>query len=344
MTSLALDVENLVVRHHGPGGAVTAVDGVSLEVPVGHAVGLVGESGSGKSSLARALVGLTPYDGRVLVGGRVAGGRTVRQRRRLARHVQMVFQDPDTALDPRMTVHRTLAEAARAVAKATSRGSARERTTELLQMVGLDPELANRLPSRLSGGQRQRVALARALAVGPGTLIADEITSALDASSQAAILGLVRDLRDRLGLSLLFISHQLTAVRYLSDVVAVMYLGRIVETAPAGTLLSAPRHPYTRALVASAPRLRPAPAVWAGPDAAGVINHADSLGFAPPLLLPGDPADPLDPPTGCRFHPRCPFGPSRVPGRSVCAELTPRLAPPPGGGPGQVACHFPLRP
>ncbi|MFI9048209.1 oligopeptide/dipeptide ABC transporter ATP-binding protein [Streptomyces sp. NPDC053427] len=318
MTGLALD--EVTVRHEGPGGAVTAVDRVSLEVPEGATVGLVGESGSGKSSLARAVVGLSRLSGgRVLVDGREVRSRTVGDRRRLGQRVQMVFQDPDTALDPRMTVRRTLAEAAGAFRRLDGRARER-RIAELLDLVGLEARLGDRMPRELSGGQRQRVALARALAVGPDILIADEITSALDVSVQAAVLSMVRDLQRRLGLSLLFISHNLAAVRYVSDVIAVMYLGRIVETAPAERLLAEPQHPYTRTLLASVPSL-----------------HGPLLTGEP--RLSGEVPDPAAPPGGCRFHPRCPVGPNRYPERTVCAERDPQ--PGAGGRPHLAACHFP---
>ncbi|MGW6916124.1 ABC transporter ATP-binding protein [Kitasatospora sp. NPDC054939] len=252
----ALQVCDLTVRHHGPRGPVAAVDGVSLEVPSGSTLGLVGESGSGKSSLARAIVGLVPvHGGRVLLDGREVRVRTVRDRRRLGRLVQVVLQDPDTALDPRMTVRRTLAEAA-TVFHRLDRQARADRVTGLLELVGLDPRLADRLPRELSGGQRQRVAVARALAVGPGLLIADEITSALDVSVQAALLNTIRDLQRRLGLTMLFIGHNLPAVCHVSDTVAVMRHGRIVETAATDALLHAPHHPYTRTLLASVPSLR----------------------------------------------------------------------------------------
>ncbi|MFE7525083.1 ABC transporter ATP-binding protein [Kitasatospora sp. NPDC057542] len=254
-----LQVSDLTVRHHGPHGLVAAVDGVSLEVPSGTTLGLVGESGSGKSSLARAVVGLTPvHGGRVLLDGREVRARTVRDRRRLGRLVQVVLQDPDTALDPRMTVRQALVEAA-TVFRRLDRPSRAERVTELLGLVGLDPRLADRLPRQLSGGQRQRVAIARSLAVEPGLLIADEITSALDVSVQAAVLNTIRELQRRLGLSMLFIGHNLPAVCHVSDTVAVMRHGRIVETAPTEAILRTPQHPYTRTLLASVPSLRTPP-------------------------------------------------------------------------------------
>ncbi|MEU9986848.1 ATP-binding cassette domain-containing protein [Streptomyces sp. NPDC048045] len=266
MTPVDLRVVDLSVRHPGPRGPVTAVDRVGIRLPAGRVTALVGESGSGKSTLARALVGLVrPHTGRVLVDGRALRVRTVRDRRWVAGRVQMVFQDPDTALDPRMTVRDTLVEAASALVR-LERPDRDARVAELLGLVGLDAHIASRLPRELSGGQRQRVALARALAVGPGALIADEITSALDAPSQAAVLGTLRDLQRRLGLNVLFISHSLTAVRQVADHVAVMRLGRIVEHACAEDLFRSPGHPYTRTLLDAEPTLlgdagEPSPAV-----------------------------------------------------------------------------------
>ncbi|GAA2210803.1 hypothetical protein GCM10009850_062620 [Nonomuraea monospora] len=218
-------IKNLSVRF----GRFTAVDDVTLEIPDGQVVGLVGESGSGKSSLARAVCGLVPHT------GTVEG----------ARRVQMVFQDPYASLDPRMTVAQTIAE-----------GAGPGEVGRLLQLVRLPAELAGRYPRELSGGQRQRVAIARALGGDPGLLVADEITSALDVSVQAAVLNLVRGLRDELGLSMLFISHNLAVVRYVADVVAVMHRGRLVESGPAEQVVGEPAHEYTRALLAAVPRLR----------------------------------------------------------------------------------------
>ncbi|MFF7361578.1 ATP-binding cassette domain-containing protein [Streptomyces sp. NPDC008125] len=256
MTTLQLI--DLIVRHPGPRDSPAAVDGVSLEIPSGTTLGLVGESGSGKSSLAGAIVGLVPvHSGRVLVDGREVRTRTVGDRRRVGRLVQIVRQDPDTALDPRMTARQTLVEAA-TVFRRLDRAARAERVTELLGLVGLDPGLADRLPRQLSGGQRQRVALARSLSVEPGLLIADEVTSALDVSVQASVLNTMRGLQRQLGLSMLFIGHNLPAVCHVSDVVAVMRHGRIVEIAPTGTILRAPSHPYTRTLLASVPSLRAA--------------------------------------------------------------------------------------
>ncbi|WP_225829028.1 oligopeptide/dipeptide ABC transporter ATP-binding protein [Streptomyces naphthomycinicus] len=320
-TGLAL--YDVTVRHDGPFGPVTAVDGVSLEVPRGTTVGLVGESGSGKSTLARAVVGLdSPCAGRITVGGREYRGRRAADRRRLGQQVQLVFQDPDTALDPRMTVRQSLAEAAGAFVR-LERRSREQRIGGLLELVGLDAGCAGRLPRQLSGGQRQRVAVARALAVGPAVLVADEITSALDVSVRAALLTMLRDLQRRMGFAMLFISHDLAAVRHVSDVVAVMYLGRIVETAPTESLLRGPRHPYTRTLLSAVPSL-----------------HAGRRPAGEPLLA-GEAPDPASPPTGCRFHPRCPVGPNHRPGRDVCANRDPHQDA--AAQPHRTACHFPSR-
>ncbi|HLV57389.1 MAG TPA: ABC transporter ATP-binding protein, partial [Natronosporangium sp.] len=241
-----LELRDVTVRFGRGGTALTAVDRVSLTVPEGAVVGLVGESGSGKSTLARAAVGLVP-----LAGGRVRldGADLPRTGRR---PVQMVFQDPYGSLDPRMTIGDSIAEA---LPGRLSRAARSAEVRRLLAEVDLDPDRAGALPSHLSGGQRQRVALARALAGRPRFLLADEITSSLDVSVQGAILNLVRDLQRRLGLGMLVISHNLAVVRYVSDVIAVMYLGRIVEVGPADDVLAAPAHPYTRTLLAAAPRL-----------------------------------------------------------------------------------------
>ncbi|MEV0347605.1 ATP-binding cassette domain-containing protein [Nonomuraea sp. NPDC050680] len=223
-------IEDLTVRF----GAFTAVDRVTLEIPPGRIVGLVGESGSGKSSLARAVSGLVPYTGRI-------DG---------ANNVQMVFQDPYASLDPRMTVGGSVGEGVRA-----DRATRRAEVERLLGLVSLPVDLARRYPRELSGGQRQRVAIARALGAAPDLLVADEITSALDVSVQGAVLNLVRSLRDELGLSMLFISHNLAVVRYVSDVVAVMHQGRVVESGPTERVVGEPAHDYTRALLEAVPRL-----------------------------------------------------------------------------------------
>ncbi|MEV0586990.1 ATP-binding cassette domain-containing protein [Nonomuraea sp. NPDC050310] len=224
-------IENLTVRY----GAFTAVDDVTLEIPPGAIVGLVGESGSGKSTLARAVSGLVPHTGRISDG----------------RRVQMVFQNPYASLDPRMTIGQSVAEALLRL-PARERGAEVER---LLDLVALPAKVMGSYPRELSGGQRQRVAIARALGAEPELLVADEITSALDVSVQGAVLNLVRELRAELGLSILFISHNLAVVRYVCDTIAVMHGGRVVEEGPAERLTTEPAHDYTRALLAAVPRL-----------------------------------------------------------------------------------------
>jgi peptide/nickel transport system ATP-binding protein len=243
MSELLFD--DVTVRY----GATMAVDGVSLAVPEGQVVGLVGESGSGKSTLARAAVGLAPLSG----GSITLDGRPVPTRGR-NRPLQMVFQDPYSSLDPRMTVGESIAEAMPPGVPQTRRRAGRRAEAErLLGLVHLDPALARIHPARLSGGQRQRVALARALAGRPRVVLADEITSALDVSIQGAVLNLVRELQRELGLSMLFISHNLAVVRYVASHVAVMHAGRIVEQGPASQVLADPAHDYTRELLAAVP-------------------------------------------------------------------------------------------
>ncbi|MET3803203.1 peptide/nickel transport system ATP-binding protein [Nakamurella sp. UYEF19] len=293
---------------------IRAVDGFDLTIGENTIVGLVGESGSGKSTVAKAAVGLTrPSRGQILLDGRDVGAG----RRDAARDIQMVFQDPYSSLDPRMTVGASIGEALLGVRSRLRR----VRVGELLERVGLDPALATALPSLLSGGQRQRVALARALAVEPTVLIADEITSALDASVQGSVLNLLRDLQRQLAMSVLFISHNLATVRYVSDVIAVMYLGRCVEIAPAEELMCNPSHPYTRTLLESAPRMG-ARIEPSGTDDA--LEH--------------DVPDPGKPPSGCRFHPRCPVGPRSDPSRTICVDVDPQSIA--ADRSHQAACHF----
>jgi peptide/nickel transport system ATP-binding protein len=289
-------------RRHG----VTAVDRVSLSVPAGSTVGLVGESGSGKSTLARAAVGIAPLEsGRILLDEAPLPltGR---------RPLQMVFQDPYSSLDPRMTIGASIAEA---LPPGMSRAERRMEVERLLGLVHLDPTRSQVYPAHLSGGQRQRVALARALAGRPEVLIADEITSALDVSIQGAVLNLVRELQRELGLSILFISHNLAVVRYVASHIAVMYLGRIVESGRAREVLSTPQHPYTRDLLAAIP------GTGSGPEP-GAVEVRDAV-------------DPHHPPPGCRYHTRCPVGPLVVADREVC-----RLIEPSSDHRQAAACHF----
>ncbi|WP_033288811.1 ABC transporter ATP-binding protein [Amycolatopsis jejuensis] len=294
-----LRFEDVSVRYGSRRRGLTVVDGVNLVVPSGATVGLVGESGSGKSTLARAAVGLLePSAGRIVLDGKPVPRPGP---------VQMVFQDPYSSLDPRMTIGSSIAEA-------LPRGS-RDRRAEvlrLLEQVDLPGDRADQYPAQLSGGQRQRVALARALAARPEVIIADEITSALDVSVQGTVLNLVRELQRRMHLSLLFISHDLAVVRYVSDFLAVMYLGRIVEQGPADDVLRDPQHPYTRELLAAA-------------GARGLDGG-----------LEAEPADPHHPPSGCRFHPRCPIGPLVLDDRDLCREVEPDG----DGHRHHTACHF----
>lgn len=278
---------------------LTALDGVDLELGRGEILALVGESGSGKSTLAKILVGSTaPTSGTV----RHAGADTaVARDRESSRRVQMVFQDPYSSLNPRLTVGAVLAELLR-LHNIVPRAQVREECIRLLSLVGMESDVLSAYPSQFSGGQRQRLAIARALAVRPDVLIADEPVSALDVSVQATILELFGTLREELGLSILFIAHNLAVVQHLADRVAVMYLGRIVEVAPTAELFAAPRHPYTRALIDSIPRMT-----------AGSVNDE--------FQLDGEPPSPYRVPAGCRFHPRCPLA------SDICRENDPPLVP-----------------
>jgi peptide/nickel transport system ATP-binding protein len=315
-----LRFDDVTVRYGNRRRGMTAVDRVSLTVPDGTVVGLVGESGSGKSTLARAAVGLTPLtSGRILLDGQPMVHRT-----RGHRPLQMIFQDPYSSLDPRMTIGNTIAEAIPRGSHGLGSGADRRREVgRLLELVGLEPERAGEYPAQLSGGQRQRVAVARALAGQPKVIIADEITSALDVSIQGTVLNLVRDLQRQLGMSMLFISHNLAVVRYVATSVAVMYLGRIVEYGPTAQVLSDPQHPYTRDLLAAVPD-----------SGHGYVTDAE-LDPAVRAVADAEPADPHHPPTGCSFHPRCPVGPLVHADRDIC-----RTAEPSAEHRHHAACHF----
>ncbi|WP_158968471.1 ABC transporter ATP-binding protein [Chachezhania sediminis] len=286
---------------------LTALDGIDLAVGQGETLALVGESGCGKSTLGRIVAGLLPATvGTILFDGDQPGRGKAR-----ARQIQIVMQDPFGALNPKMSVGELIAEPALLHGLATRR-TAPARVAELLRLVGLPEGVAQRYPHALSGGQRQRVAIARALATDPKLIVADEAVSALDVSVQAQIANLLKEIQARTGVSLLFISHGLSLVHHISDRVAVMYLGRIVEEGPAADLFARPRHPYTRALISATPE----PVPGAAPDR---------------LALTGEVPSPLALPTGCRFRTRCPHA------TKLCAEVDPPLT---GEGPVRVACHL----
>ena len=271
-------------------GTVKAVDGVSLAVAPGEVLGLVGESGCGKSTLARTIMQLVPTTGgTVLLEGKTLTGGSAQAVRKTRRDLQMVFQDPYASLNPRKTVYATLAEPL-LVHRMCATHDVPKRVAELMELVGLAPQLVLKYPHEFSGGQRQRIAIARALALEPKIIIADEPVSALDVSIQAQILNLLSSLCRRMNLSLIFIAHDLSVVKHISDRVAVMYLGKIVELGPAVEVIERPRHPYTRALISAAPT--------PDPDVQRTRRR---------ILLSGDPPSPIDPPVGCTFHPRCPY-------------------------------------
>jgi oligopeptide transport system ATP-binding protein len=308
----ALEVVDLV-KHFGP---VRAVDGVSLSVGTGEVVGLVGESGSGKSTLGRCVTRLVPLTGgTVAIDGTDISTLGRRRLRPLRRSFNIVFQDPASSLNPRMAVADIVGEPLR-LHRIGSRPERTARVRELLDQVGLRPEVGRRYPHELSGGQRQRVSLARALSAGPSLLVADEPTSALDVSVQAAVLNLIGRLQRELGFACLFITHDLAAVEFLAQRVAVMYLGQLVEVASREALFGRPRHPYTQALLSAAPV----------PDPVRQRSRRR-------IVLPGEVPSPVAPPSGCRFHPRCPVA------RDVCATDVPALRP---VGPDRelVACHL----
>jgi oligopeptide/dipeptide ABC transporter ATP-binding protein len=306
---------------HYPGGGlfrkgpvVRAVDGVTFEVGRGETLGLVGESGCGKSSVGRTILRLQePTAGSAKFDGQDVFGLDKKNLRNLRKRMQIVFQDPYSSLDPRMTVGDSIAEGLE-IHSLVPKAGIPDRVAALLDEVGLDRSYAERYPHEFSGGQRQRVGIARALAVEPSFIVCDEPVSALDVSVQAQVINLLMDLQARRGLSYLFIAHDLAVVRQIAHRIAVMYLGRIVETGPTEDVLTNPRHPYTQALLSAVPV----------PDPEG--QHLR-------IVLPGEPPSPSSPPSGCRFHPRC-FHPKK---NGLCVAEEPRLRQLSGV---TVACHY----
>ncbi len=298
-------------------GAVKAVDGIELDIERGETLGIVGETGCGKSTTARlimrlleATAGQIVFDGRDIT--RLKGGPL----KAVRRDMQMVFQDPQSSLNPRKTIGSIIAEPFAIHKLLRDKGERRREVQRLMETVGLNPEHYNRYPHEFSGGQRQRIGVARALALNPKLLIADEPVSALDVSIQAQVLNLLRDLQRRLGLTIVFIAHDLSVVRHMCDRVAVMYLGKIVEIGPNEELYGFPRHPYTGALLAAVPVADP------------------SLHGQERRPLGGDVPSPANPPSGCRFHTRCPKA------QALCSTTEPLLEDKGSGT--MVACHFPL--
>ena len=298
-------------------GAVKAVDGVSFEVKQGETLGIVGETGCGKSTTARLLCRLMdPTSGSIIFDGRDVAAQKGDDLKALHRDMQMIFQDPYSSLNPRKTIGSIISDPFVIHGLYTGEGERKRHVQDLMDRVGLNPEHYNRYPHEFSGGQRQRIGVARAIALEPKLLVADEPVSALDVSIQAQVLNLLRELQRDMGLTLIFIAHDLSVVRHMCDRVAVMYLGRIVELSSADVLYSTPRHPYTGALLSAVPV----------PDPTGGKRKRE--------LLSGDVPSPANPPSACRFHTRCPKA------QELCSQEDPELNAKPGGG--IAACHFPL--
>ncbi|MDM4720705.1 dipeptide ABC transporter ATP-binding protein [Micromonospora sp. WMMA1363] len=298
-------------------GAVKAVDGVSFELRRGETLGVVGESGCGKSTLARLLMRLeTPTSGRATLEGQDLFKASGAELRRLRRNMQMVLQDPYTSLNPRMTVGDIIGEPFEIHPEAAPKGSRQRRVQELLDVVGLNPEHINRYPHQFSGGQRQRIGIARALALRPEVIVCDEPVSALDVSIQAQVINLLEELQDELGLSYVFIAHDLSVVRHISDRVAVMYLGRIVEIGTEDEIYQRATHPYTQALLSAVP-----------------VPDPELRDRREMIRLVGDVPSPADPPSGCHFRTRC------WKAQEICARKDP-LAVLRAADPHPSACHF----
>jgi len=320
-----LEVDNLVkhfpltvgVLFRRQVGAVKAVDGVSFKLHKGETLGIVGESGCGKSTLARLLVRLeTPTSGQALLNGKDIYSQGGKELRRVRRNIQIVFQDPYTSLNPRMTVGDIVSEPFDIHPEVAPRGQRRKRVKELLDLVGLNPEHINRYPHQFSGGQRQRIGIARGLALKPEIIVCDEPVSALDVSVQAQVVNLFEELQNELDLSYIFIAHDLSVVRHISDRVGVMYLGKLVEIGSDEQIYERPSHPYTQALLSAVP-----------------VPDPSVRGERKQIILTGDPPSPADPPSGCRFRTRC------WKAKDICAEEEPLLQIRPGID-HPSACHF----